>query len=118
MKYGLTDEIWNKCKIEIRADLVERAKRQSTISYSELVTEITTERLEADGQTLAHLLGEISTTKSQESRGMLSVVVVHKTGDQMPGEGFFSLAVDLGKNISDKEQCWINELHLVYSAWS
>ena len=69
MKYGLEDEIWNECKVEIQAALVERAKRQSTISYSELVTQITTERLEADGQALAHLLGEIPTEESQKNEG-------------------------------------------------
>ena len=49
---------------------------------------------------------------------MLTVVVVHKHGDQMPGPGFFQLARTLGHDTRDREAFWIGELDKVYRAWS
>jgi hypothetical protein len=49
---------------------------------------------------------------------MLSVVVVHRTGDMQPGPGFFELASDLGRDTSDILKCWIDELKRVHRAWS
>ena len=41
---------------------------------------------------LGDRLDEGSIHEHQNGRPLLSVVVVHRTGDHMPGEGFFSLA--------------------------
>ena len=49
---------------------------------------------------------------------MLTVVVVHKFGDQMPGPGFFELARSLGYDTADRDACWIGELARVHRAWS
>lgn len=49
---------------------------------------------------------------------MLTVVVVHKDGDQMPGPGFFQLARSLGRDTRDGEAFWIGEMEEVYRAWS
>lgn len=57
------------------------------IAYSDLVGEIRTLDLEPQGDRLAHMLGEPG--ENGTGRGMLTVVVVHKHGDQMPGPGFF-----------------------------
>ena len=50
--------------------------------------------------------------------GALTLVVVHKHGDQMPGQGFFRLARSLGRETRDQEAFWIGELEKVYGAWS
>jgi hypothetical protein len=47
---------------------------------------------------------------------MLSVLVVHKTGDQMPVQVFFDLAEELGKNVSDKLKFWTDEFRAVLEA--
>lgn len=75
-------------------------------------------RLGPDDPHLHAMLGEVSTEQDGLGKGMLSVLVVHKTGDMEPGEGFFKLAVDLGKNFTDRQQFWIEELNRVYGAWA
>ena len=67
---------------------------------------------------LAHMLGEISSEEDEESRGLLTVVVVHKSGDGKPGTGFFRLARSRGRHILDEEWFWIEELRNVYDVWS
>jgi hypothetical protein len=49
---------------------------------------------------------------------MLSVIVVHKSGDMQPGHGFFELAESLGRDTSDILACWIAELKRVHAYWS
>jgi hypothetical protein len=49
---------------------------------------------------------------------MLSVVVVHKDGDQRPGSGFFDLAAELGYIVTDRDQFWIEMLRKVYGNWA
>lgn len=48
---------------------------------------------------------------------MLSVLVVHKGGDYRPGAGFFELAERLGRDIRDKERCWVMEFETVTNYW-
>jgi hypothetical protein len=115
---GLSQNQWNSAKNEIRGVLVKRARTGTTISYSELANGIGSLLLEARDQRLFQLLGEISTEESSAGRGMLSVIVVHKTGDMKPGPGFFELAEQLGRDTSDIDKCWIEELNKVYAAWS
>ena len=35
------------------------------------------------------MLGDISSAEDDAGRGLLTVVVVHKSGDMKPGPGFF-----------------------------
>jgi hypothetical protein len=60
------------------------------------------------------MLGDVSIEEDAGGRGMLSVLVVHKVGDQKPGRGFFELAQQLGRDASDSDACWVNELQTVY----
>ena len=117
MKYGYSLSDWENAKREMRNILIEIAKKQDTISYSELVRKVLIISLEANSYALADMLGEISTAEDAARRGMLSVVVVHKE-DNMPGKGFFELAKILGRDVSDKEKFWVNEVKRVYSSWS
>jgi len=48
---------------------------------------------------------------------MLSVLVVHKEGDQRPGDGVFKLAEELGYAVSDRDEFWITMLTRVYTYW-
>jgi len=87
--------------------------------------------LQGRGQHMAketgHILGEISEDEHNQDRPspMLSAVVVQKTGKKkgIPGDGFFVLAVNLGKlgsNATDqgKRQFWENELQETYRQWA
>lgn len=90
-RFGYTQGEWDQAKEEMRRVLVEHARASQTIEYSELVALVRTIRLEPDSHALAHMLGEISTEEDALGRGMLTVLVVHKGADGMPGPGFFDL---------------------------
>ena len=116
--HGFAEEAWEAARAEARQAMIAVAARRRVIAYSDLVVEIRSLDLEPPGDRLAHLLGEISTAEHEAGRGMLTVVVVHKQGDQMPGPGFFQLARSLGHDTKDREAFWIGELDKVYGAWS
>ena len=117
-KYGFSVDQWERAKQEAKAILIECAKDQKMISYSDLSSRIHGIQIEAHDPRLAHMLGEISKEENKEGRGMLSVLVVHKYGDQRPGKGFFELARTLGKQLRNKDEFWINELRTVWDYWS
>lgn len=117
-EHGFSEQVWEAAKVQAREAIIVVAARKDVIAYSELVQHITSCQLEPHSQQLAHLLGEISTEEHYAGRGMLTVVVVHKSGDFMPGPGFFELAFELGYRIDDREAFWIRELEKVYSIWA
>lgn len=118
-RYGFTDEAWAAAKREeAREALIARAKVRGMMPYSELVKYIGSFCFDAYDQRLFHLLGELSVEEDAAGRGMLSAIVVHKTGDMEPGPGFFELAARLGRKTSDKTKCWVEEIKRVYAHWS
>ena len=116
--HGFPDEQWNAAKEEARQAMIAVARRKGLISYSDLVGKIRSCYLEPNGTPLAHMLGQISSKEDEEGRGLLTVVVVHKSGDMRPGSGFFELALSRGRRVVNKEQFWIEELRCVYDTWS
>ncbi len=116
--YGYPESKWNAARDEMRDVLIERAKVRGMIPYSELVEHVETIKLEPESYALAKMLGEISTLEDEDSRGMLTVIVVHKSGDMQPGPGFFELAKRLGRDTSDILVCWVEELKCVHAYWS
>jgi hypothetical protein len=117
MRFGYEEPAWEQAKHEAKICLAERARGHNpAIAYSDLVKEIRSITIDAHDTRLNHLLDEISREEDAEGRGMMSVLVVHKTGDQMPGPGFFKLAKLLGRDVRDKEAFWISELeHVVHA---
>lgn len=116
--HGYAEKEWEAAKTEARQAMIAVAGHESVIAYSDLVPEIESLAFDPQSPQLAHMLGEISTAEHDAGRGMLTVVVVHKRGDQMPGPGFFQLARSLGHDTADREAFWIAELKKVYQAWS
>lgn len=108
---------WEAAKQEAKAIMIDRARLRGMIPYSELVACMHTLQLAAHDPRLFHLLGQISCEEDAEGRGLLTVIVVHKTGDMQPGPGFFELAKNLGRDTSDILQCWVTELHKVHAVW-
>ena len=117
-KSGIPEDVWESAKEEARQAMIAVAKRKDVITYSDLVDKIGSCRLEPRSQALAHMLGDISSTEHQAGRGMLSVLVVHKSGDCMPGLGFFELASSLGNHVENHMEFWIRELKKVHETWS
>lgn len=117
--HGITQIAWDAAKEEARKAMISVARRKTTIAYSDLAyIKIKSCTLEPHDFRLAHLLGDISTEEDEAGRGMLSAVVVHKTGHQRPGAGFFTLARSLGRDTTDEVQCWVEELQKVHDTWA
>lgn len=90
MRYGIAQPSWDAAKSEARHVMITRAKLRGMIPYSELARAITSAHFRPHDQRLFHLIGEISSEEDAAGRGMLSVIVVHKTGDMQPGPGFLN----------------------------
>ena len=111
-------DAWDAAKREAMALIRERARTRGMIPYSELVDGIIAIRFEPYARPLFDLLDEISTAEAAAGRGMMTALVVHKTGDMQPGPGFFELANRLGRDVSDITTCWVEEFKKVHAAWT
>ncbi len=116
-KFGYAEDKWNAAKEEIRAVLVETARQRGMITYSDLVDKVKAIDIPPHGPAIGQILGELSHEEDAQGRGMLTVLVVHKHGKKRPGPGFFELAEDLGRDTSNKDKFWIDELNKVYAYW-
>jgi hypothetical protein len=118
MKYGFTDAQWRSAIAEATTILRECASSQpGTITYSELAGRLSSITIGYHDPAMDYLLAQVSTEEYESARGLLSVIVVHKYGDQEPGQGFYELAESLGFDISNREALWIAELNKVWSYW-
>jgi len=116
--FGFTAAEWDKGKAEMRQILQTVAAKRAMIAYSELSNRLRSICIAAHSQAMDQMLGEISSEEVAAGRGMLSVIVVHKTGDMEPGKGFYDLAAELGGDVSDKVKFWVSELHRVHNHWA
>jgi hypothetical protein len=120
-KWGYEERDWNKAKAEATAILIEIAKARGRIPYSELAPKIQAISFDADEPRFWHLLGEISVEEVANNRGMLSALVVHKSGNMRPGSGFYKLAEGLlKKKVSQTEvdRLWLKEFNRVHDVWA
>lgn len=116
--HGFTKSDWDAAKDEARQVMIECAKARQMIPYSDLVARISAIRLEAHDARLSHFLGEVASEEDERGRGLLTVVVVHKSGDMQPGPGFFELAQSRGRNTANIVECWVDELKKVFAYWA
>ncbi len=56
---------------------------------------------------MSEMLGEIAEEEDAAGRGLLTVLVVHKSGNMEPSVGFYELAEKLGRNTSDRMKLWV-----------
>jgi hypothetical protein len=116
--FDISDTEWQRGKEEMRGILQAVATRRGMIAYSELSNQMTTMRIEAFGLPMSEMLGEIGTEENAQKRGILTVIVVHKSGDMEPGVGFYELAEQLGRKTSNRIELWIAEMHKVHDYWA
>lgn len=112
----ITPMIRAQLKNEIRELLIMQAKIKKTISYGELCKIIISAKLKPDDSIIPEILGEISKGSHNAGNGLLSVVVTGKVKD-LPGKGFFSMAMRLGYTIGNWEQFFkeqMDEVHKKY----
>ena len=114
--YGFPSNQWRAAKSEARRAMINAARNETTIYYSDLVQDIEAIDFEPHDFRLFHLLGQVSSEESKQGRGMLTAVVV-KLEDGIPGQGFFDLARDLGYDSSDQDGFWVSELRKVFDVW-
>ena len=70
------------------------------------------------GQKSVGVLDVVNKEEVGAGRPMLSAVVVHKGGDEMPGPGFYTIARQLRRyRGGDKKLYWAMELKEVYAYW-
>jgi len=105
----------------IHEKLKELARVRGIITYNDLNKELNLGLNfdnPGDRRKIGEILGEISDYEARQEQRMLSAVV-YSQQDNKPGEGFFTLARELGFFHGDDELAfWINELQKVWDIWS
>lgn len=89
-------------------------RKLTTGSNSVLAEQITAIHPKGFGASMSHFLGELSIEGDNAGHGMLSVVVVQKTGVRKPGTGFHECALFLGRDVANINGTSFNELANVY----
>ncbi len=105
----------------VREYLIRKAQAKKTVTYSELIRDC---RLDldmsnpADRNEIAHILAEISIYEFQENGVLLSAIVLLQGGNQ-PGDGFFTLAEELGifNSSIDRITFWSQQCDTVFSSY-
>jgi len=91
--FGAAD--WKKAKVEALTVLRQRAKGGDPITYSDLVSKISSVRMEPHDPRLAHFLGEISAEEHKVGRPLITALAVHKH-DLHPARAFSNFHDRLG----------------------
>jgi hypothetical protein len=116
--WGHPQSEWDAAKREATGVMSSVASRRGTIAYSDLTPLIRSISFAPDEKPFHNLLGQVSIEEDRAGRGMLSAVVIHKTGNKRPGAGFFELAQELGRDVHDHERFWSEELQRVHRVWT
>ena len=109
--YGYAPGLWLKAKEEATRAIVQK---RSPIFYSDLTRRIKSIDFGPHESGFHALLGEISVEEDAAGRGMLTVLVVRQE-DGLPGQGFFDVAEELGRDVSDKIRFYCEETKVVLS---
>ena len=102
-KSDLNIKEWQELYKVVWSILEYQAKINQAISYGELCQKITRYKLKPNDEALHKILGEISVDEVRNGKGMLSVFCGKENQSLMPGNGFFKLAIDLGKQFGNKK---------------
>jgi hypothetical protein len=95
----------------LRLLLVARAGAGGTITYRRLRHEL------GFAGDLVPLLRALSEAEDEAGRGLLTALVVdERTG--RPGAGWFRLAAERGRDLSEPDMCWRDEVQLLFDHWS
>ena len=104
-------------------ELVRLARARLLATYSDVSPLIgLSMENETDREQIARLLGEIAEFEHGEGRPMLTALIVHRGNDNNPGEGFFSIAQELGLYNGRRDQMskltfWVNQVTGVHNHW-
>ena len=109
--FGFDPQGWKDARAEVCEVLVEQARIETPIAYSDLAKRIRAIHLDIgiqkDRTALGWLLGDVSRETYKQGIGMLSAMAVLK--GEMPAPPFFKLARELGYRFTDCEKFWVEE---------
>lgn len=99
-----------------------RAKDLSTYGKVAPLIELSMD-VDEDRHEIAILLGEIARHEHENNRPMLTSLIIHSGDDNNPGEGFFSIAMELENYDGSHDQLtrvifWSNQVTLVHNHWA
>lgn len=99
-----------------------RAAQLAAYSHVAPLVGLSMER-EQDRDEIARLLGEIATHEHSQGRPMLTALIVHRGNDNNPGEGFFSIAQELGlfngrRDPMARLTFWANQVTAIHNYWA
>ena len=82
-RHGFSDTAWEAAKADGKATLAECARARKMISYTDFMHQIRSISFETPHDSrLPQFLAEISTEEAKAGRGMMTALIVRKTGDQ------------------------------------
>lgn len=114
-RFTLTEVEWEVVREAMRVELIDLAKQKRIVTYSELALLLPV-YVHPGSYAFTRLLGQVCEAEEQAGHGMLCALVVSKaTG--IPGAGFFRGAAEHGRDASDPERCWRDELERVFAYW-
>lgn len=104
---------------DIHEELLRVAKAGCSVNYSDIAPMVGLNMESAyDRNQIARVLDGISRAEHLAGRPLLSAVVIRKD-ENMPGNGFFTLARGLGLHTKgDNFEFWLAELRRVHDYWS
>jgi hypothetical protein len=120
-RWEVADEDWDRVRDRLWASLVDVARREGLVSYTDLVSDVP----ELEGphsHALAELLGEICDRCHAQGRPLLPALVVYRGPDRHgPGAGFYDAARRLGLHTGDditaREEFWWHQVALCHESW-
>jgi hypothetical protein len=125
LTYGYSTGEWESARDWTTRRLQKVARDRSTITYSDLASEMAKAGLiplEPHSSALAGLLGHVNLIEHESRRPLISALVIYKGGDAEPGPGFWNFARDLGIDVGSGPHArldfWSAEVQRCYEFWS
>lgn len=115
----LAEAQWRALRDEMRQLMIEAARRNQIITYSELCAALKTAYLHYHSPQIVKLLDEIGAIEHAAGRPILPAVVVGKQSG-IPGAGYFKIAGERpqAEGSVDPKAIWEADLQLVFDYWS
>jgi hypothetical protein len=67
------------------------------------------------------MLGEICNEEDEAGRGLLTAIVVYKSGDMQPGPGWYAVVRHRGYDVTTEDakmQLWVDQIRFIHDYWS
>lgn len=119
--YGFAPATWQAAKDLVQQRIISNLRNSRILltTYGDLVNEVhAIIDFGTPRNSVFHcLLGQLSDESEEQGRGLLTALVVHKE-DHRPGSGFFDGAAHWGRDTTDPERCWSQEIEKLEKAWA